>query len=65
MPLGILAQVPHKGKGGGPALRQLASASPAPFFFRSSPVSLFFLIHPICRSKWNSKRLDGGVINSS
>lgn len=48
MPLGILAQVPHKGKGGGPALRQLASAPRATF---SPPpaclsLSLFFFNSP-------------------
>lgn len=43
MPLGILAQVPHKGRGGSPALWRLASA------FLSLPP--FLLIHPICRSK--------------
>lgn len=37
MPLGILAQVPHKGKGGGPA-GKLASAPP---FFLFLPVSTF------------------------
>lgn len=43
MPLGILAQVPHKGEGGGPA-----GEPPLPLL---SFLATFFLIHPICRSK--------------